>query len=81
MENSMQHIIIFHVDIAMEIFYSVHKRRLNLLRTLANIVVHTNVQVTSQSKTIYGLFLQFSLTLVKLITSLKRLLESRFDTN
>ena len=36
---------------------------------------------TSQIKTIYGLFPQFSLTLVKFITSLKHLLEIRFDTN
>ena len=34
-----------------------------------------------QSKTIYGLFLQFSLTLVKLMTSLKLLLENRSGTS
>ena len=37
--------------------------------------------VTSQSKTIYVLFPQFSLTLVKFMTTLKLLLESRFDTS
>ena len=37
--------------------------------------------VTSQSKTIYVLFPQFSLTLVKFMTTSKLLLESRFDTS